>query len=91
MRSSRTGVQLHTKQKWLKTLTTIYSQVVKTERVEAVYEGGILRPLKKVHLKEGEKVEIIIKRSLYDIISELEKGLREVDEDLTAQLVRDRK
>lgn len=65
--------------------------MVKTERVEAVYEGGILRPLKKVHLKEGEKVEIIIKRSLYDIISELEKGLREVDEDLTAQLVRDRK
>ncbi|WP_457752796.1 antitoxin family protein [Thermococcus sp.] len=65
--------------------------MVKTERVEAVYEGGILRPLKKIHLKEGEKVEIIIKRSLYDIISELEKELREVDEDLTAQLVRDRK
>ena len=30
------------------------------EVIEAVYEGGVLKPLKKPHLREGEKVRIKI-------------------------------
>ncbi|MDQ3220122.1 MAG: antitoxin family protein [Acidobacteriota bacterium] len=32
--------------------------------VEAIYENGVLRPIQKVDLEEGEKVEIIINLSL---------------------------
>ncbi|MGI8410350.1 MAG: antitoxin family protein [Pyrinomonadaceae bacterium] len=32
--------------------------------VEAIYENGVFRPLQKVDLEEGEKVEIIINLSL---------------------------
>jgi len=27
-------------------------------RVKAMYEGGVLKPLEEVNLKEGEKIEI---------------------------------
>ena len=61
------------------------------ERVEAVYDHGTLRPLKKIPLKEGERVQLTIKRSLYEIISALEKEFEDVDEDLTETLVRERR
>ncbi|CAN5495360.1 hypothetical protein BH18ACI3_BH18ACI3_06050 [soil metagenome] len=32
--------------------------------VEAIYENGVFRPIQKVDLEEGEKVEIIINLSL---------------------------
>jgi len=32
--------------------------------VEAIYEKGVFRPVQKVDLEEGEKVEIIIKISV---------------------------
>ncbi len=38
--------------------------------VEAVYEKGILKPLKKLDLKEGEKVRIKIERDLDKILEE---------------------
>ncbi|QDA31926.1 DUF104 domain-containing protein [Thermococcus indicus] len=61
------------------------------EKVEAVYDHGALRPLKRINLKEGEKVQLIIKRSLYEIVSELEKEFEGIEEDLTETLVRERK
>ena len=33
----------------------------KMNTVEAIYEKGVFRPVQKVDLEEGEKVEIIIK------------------------------
>ncbi len=38
--------------------------------VEAIYEKGILKPLKKLNLKEGEKVKIKIERDLDKILEE---------------------
>ncbi len=38
------------------------------EVIEAVYENGVLKPLKKLDLKEGQKVRIIIEERLVDII-----------------------
>ena len=32
-------------------------------RVKAIYEDGILKPLEKLDLKEGEEVEIEVKKS----------------------------
>ncbi len=55
--------------------------------VEAIYEKGILKPLGKLNLKEGEKVKIKIERSIVEqtrgvlknknmekIIEEIESG-----------------
>jgi len=61
------------------------------EKVEAIYDHGTLKPLKKVSLREGEKVQLLIKRSLYEIISTLENEFKDVDDDLTETLVRERK
>ena len=33
-------------------------------RVRARFEGGVLRPLEEVDLREGEEVELIIRRSV---------------------------
>jgi predicted DNA-binding antitoxin AbrB/MazE fold protein len=35
--------------------------MVNNEKISAVYSGGVLRPVKKLSLAEGEKVEIEIK------------------------------
>ena len=55
--------------------------------IEAIYEKGILKPLGKLNLKEGEKVKIKIERSIVEqtrgvlknknmekIIEEIESG-----------------
>ncbi|MEM5828356.1 MAG: antitoxin family protein [Candidatus Aenigmatarchaeota archaeon] len=34
------------------------------EIVEAIYEKGTLKPLKKLNLREGEKVKIILKKDI---------------------------
>jgi len=52
--------------------------------VEAVYKKGVLKPLKKIRLKEGEIVEIEIKekrigKKFYEILSKLEKKAPKVD------------
>ncbi len=33
-----------------------------SEVVEAVYENGVLRPLRKLDLREGERVVVIVRR-----------------------------
>ena len=51
--------------------------------VEAVYERGVFRPLKKVRLKEGEKVKIVILagEDFYDLVERLELEAKEnIDE-----------
>ncbi len=55
--------------------------------IEAIYEKGILKPLEKLNLKEGERVKIKIERSIVEqtqgvlknknmekIIEEIESG-----------------
>ena len=48
-------------------------------RVKAIYAGGILKPIEKVDLKEGEEVEIILKPHR----SDLEEKVRELEEYLS--------
>jgi len=59
--------------------------------IKAKYEGGALKPLEKLDLKEGEEVEIIIKDSVADKLygiakrrnpSITEKDLAEVIEEI---------
>ncbi|RLG49208.1 MAG: antitoxin [Thermoproteota archaeon] len=38
--------------------------------VEAVYENGVLRPLEKLELREGERVRVRIERSIIEIARE---------------------
>jgi len=60
--------------------------------IEAVYENGVLKPLEKVDLKDGERVRIRIeKRKIYDIIKEYQKYFKDVDEDLTKVLIEERR
>ncbi|OYT38514.1 MAG: antitoxin [Desulfurococcales archaeon ex4484_58] len=39
------------------------------EVVEAIYENGVLKPLKKLSLKDGQRVKIMIEERLVDVIS----------------------
>ncbi len=36
--------------------------------IECIYEGGILRPLDKVDLKEGKKVRLLLKDERDDVL-----------------------
>jgi len=38
--------------------------------VEAVYENGVLRPLEKLELREGERVRVRIERGIVEIARE---------------------
>lgn len=38
--------------------------------VEAIYEKGVLKPLEKLDLKEGERVKIEIRRSVFGILKD---------------------
>ncbi len=38
--------------------------------IEAIYEKGILKPLEKLNLKEGERVKIKIERNLDEVLEE---------------------
>lgn len=45
--------------------------------IEAIYKKGVLKPLKKLDLKEGEKVKVKIeKESLYEIIKFYQKRFK---------------
>ncbi|WP_297499903.1 antitoxin family protein [Thermococcus sp.] len=51
------------------------------EVIEAVYEDGVLKPLKKPHLREGEKVRIkIIARDIAEFIRTAE-GIKRPKKD----------
>jgi len=53
--------------------------VLMSKVVEAIYEGGVFRPLEKVELKEGEKVKIVILAGgdFYDLVERLELEAKE--------------
>jgi len=65
------------------------------EVVEAIYEKGVLKPLKKLNLKEKERVKIEIKRGkeskLFSIIQKYEKYFENVNKDLTQDLIKERR
>lgn len=60
--------------------------------IEAVYEGGILKPLEKVNMREGERLKIKIEKSLlFDIVKKYRGYFEDIDEDLSAQLTSERR
>jgi len=58
------------------------------EVIEAIYEDGVLKPLKKLNLKEGEKVKVEIKKSL---VERIKKYRMKVDEDLLEEFLKERR
>ena len=60
--------------------------------IEAVYEKGIFKPLEKVNMKEGEKLKIKIEKTLlFDIVKKYRKYFEDIEEDLAAQLICERR
>ena len=45
------------------------------ETVEAVYENGVLKPIRKVKLKDGEKVTGVIKRDVLSLAGSVERAM----------------
>jgi len=46
--------------------------------VRVRYEGGVLKPLEKLDLREGEELTIIIKaKSFYEVVKELQVEAKE--------------
>ncbi len=52
--------------------------------VEAVYEGGVLRPLQRLDLKEGQRVKIRIEEGIVDVARRYreEYGVKLSSEDI---------
>jgi predicted DNA-binding antitoxin AbrB/MazE fold protein len=54
-------------------------------RTKAIYENGILRPMEKLDLKEGEEVELELKKSItertFGIIQLEHEEIEEIIED----------
>ncbi len=59
--------------------------------IEAIYENGVFKPLEKVDLREGERVRLRVEKSLYDVILRYRKHFEDVSEDLTAELISERR
>jgi predicted DNA-binding antitoxin AbrB/MazE fold protein len=59
--------------------------------IEAIYENGVFKPLQKVDLREGEKVRIKVEKSLYDVVLKYRKYFESVEEDLTSELMMERR
>lgn len=36
--------------------------------IEAVYEGGVLKPLERVNLREGQRVRVRIEEGIVDVV-----------------------
>jgi len=45
------------------------------ETVEAVYENSVLKPLKRVNLKEGGKVTVVIKRDVLKLAGSVKRAV----------------
>ncbi len=56
--------------------------------IEAIYENGVLKPLEKVDLKDGERVKVEIKGSLVD---KLRKYRIKVDTDVLKEFIEERR
>ncbi|MCD6559528.1 MAG: antitoxin family protein [Palaeococcus sp.] len=54
--------------------------------IEAVYRNGVFKPLKKVHLREGERVKVIIEGDIskyYGIFGKTtSKELKKLEEEV---------
>jgi len=62
------------------------------EIVEAIYEKGVLKPLKKLNLKEGERVRLKIGRKTSKNLSKLlERYIINSDIDITKILIKERR
>lgn len=64
-----------------------------TNVIEAIYENGVLKPLKKLNLKEGQRVRIkIIEKDPIQIAREIRARLRErvKGKDMVEELVQER-
>ena len=60
------------------------------EIIEAVYEDGVLKPLRKVGLKEGERVTVVIKRDILNLAGSVERAMsnEELEETYHEYLLR---
>jgi len=61
--------------------------------IEAVYENGVLKPLERLDLREGQRVRIrIIEKDTIQVAREIRSRLRERlrGKDLVEDLVRER-
>ena len=61
--------------------------------IDAVYENGVLRPLEKLNLREGQRVRImIVERDFIQVAREIRARLKErlKGRDLLEELVRER-
>ena len=60
-------------------------------KIKAIYKNNVLKPLEKIDLKEGEEVEIEVKRSMKDFHGgmEIEKEIADeiADEIIEIQLL----
>jgi predicted DNA-binding antitoxin AbrB/MazE fold protein len=56
-------------------------------KTKAVYEGDVLKPIEKLNLKEGEVVEIEVKKSIVDRTY----GLLHLDHDDIEEIIEDTK
>ena len=52
------------------------------KEIEAIYEKGVLKPLKSLKLREGEKVKIKIEKSLIEVIKKYQKKFKIKEEDI---------
>jgi predicted DNA-binding antitoxin AbrB/MazE fold protein len=50
--------------------------------IEVIYENGVFKPLKKLNLKEGEKVKIRVERSLTEVIKSYQEVFKLSEEDI---------
>jgi len=60
--------------------------------IEAVYEKGIFKPLEWVNMKEGERLKIKVENMLLsDIVKKYREFFEDIDEDLAAQLISEKR
>lgn len=56
-------------------------------KIKAIYESRVLRPREELDLKEGEEVEIVIKKSVVDRTF----GLIQLDSEVIDEIIEDTK
>ena len=56
-------------------------------KIKAIYKNNVLKPLEKLDLKEGEEVEIEVKRSMKDFHGKMEIADEIADEIIEMELL----
>ncbi|NOR77735.1 MAG: DUF104 domain-containing protein [Methanophagales archaeon] len=60
--------------------------------IDVVYEKGIFKPLEKVDLMKGGRVKIKIEKSLlFEIVKNYRDYFEDIEDDLTGQLISERR